>query len=290
MANQEHLAILNQGADKWNEWRREHTDVQPDLSLANLRKTLLNYADLHSADLSGADLREADLNEADLSRANLNMANLKKTELIRADLRFASLDSADLTGATLYKADLREADLQKAELYGADLGAAILNKAILSEAQLMGACLRNANLTRADLSGADLTKADLSGADLTEVKLNQQPLLRGTYMFAAQRDELLKSGAIGLEDIELVSTDTFPSTSNINVSLTDENDRSIETSESNFTIMQGETDSNRIPESSYTLGANGRNILMKPSVLVDPSVTGIALLELARIGEEEFAE
>ena len=35
MANPEHLAILNQGVEKWNEWREERPDVEPSLGEAD---------------------------------------------------------------------------------------------------------------------------------------------------------------------------------------------------------------------------------------------------------------
>src|SRR3954453_19806146 len=58
MANAEHLAILRQGVDAWNTWRRKEPRVRPDLSEADLRG-----ADLRGADLSKAKLIEADLIE-----------------------------------------------------------------------------------------------------------------------------------------------------------------------------------------------------------------------------------
>ena len=51
MANEEHRAILGQGMDTWNAWRRQNLSIQPDL---------------RGAHLSGADLREFDFREADL--------------------------------------------------------------------------------------------------------------------------------------------------------------------------------------------------------------------------------
>src|SRR5438045_84900 len=46
MANQEHLDILKQGVKTWNQWRKEHSDMQPDLK----------GADLYNANLQGVDL------------------------------------------------------------------------------------------------------------------------------------------------------------------------------------------------------------------------------------------
>src|SRR2546430_5351455 len=35
MANQKHLDLLNQGIYKWNQWRRKHLKIQPDLEGAD---------------------------------------------------------------------------------------------------------------------------------------------------------------------------------------------------------------------------------------------------------------
>lgn len=76
MANQEHLEILRQGVEAWNQWRKEHPDVMPALDSANLS----NF------NLCGANLRGACLNDSDLSR----------TVLFDADLRGAFLFSTRL--------------------------------------------------------------------------------------------------------------------------------------------------------------------------------------------------
>jgi len=56
MVSQEHLDILQQGVETWNQWREEHTDIQPDLSDADLRKAKLSHANLQRALLTGANL------------------------------------------------------------------------------------------------------------------------------------------------------------------------------------------------------------------------------------------
>ena len=48
MANQEHIDLLQMGGELWNQWRKDHPVVRPDLSLANLRGTDLSYANLRS--------------------------------------------------------------------------------------------------------------------------------------------------------------------------------------------------------------------------------------------------
>ncbi len=105
MANEEHLKILKQGVEAWNEWREKNPPITPGLAGANLYK----------ADLTRANLYEADLSEADLSRADLSEANLSEADLYKANLSNANLNKADLTGAVLYEADLYKANLNGAQ-------------------------------------------------------------------------------------------------------------------------------------------------------------------------------
>jgi hypothetical protein len=103
MANEEHVALLKQGVEAWNAWRKESPNVIPnldgeDLRSANLRGAILSGADLTGADLTGANLSWADLCLADLTGANLSLA----------DLTGANLSLADLTGADLSEAILLE--------------------------------------------------------------------------------------------------------------------------------------------------------------------------------------
>jgi Pentapeptide repeats (8 copies) len=72
MANEEHVKLLSQGVQKWNEWRQKHPQILPDL----------REVDLTGADLTGANLFEANLSRADLDRANLSQANLSRARAI----------------------------------------------------------------------------------------------------------------------------------------------------------------------------------------------------------------
>jgi uncharacterized protein YjbI with pentapeptide repeats len=171
VADQEHLNILRQGVEVWNEWRSKEPSVLPDLSGANLFRADLSAANLGGANLNGAKLDGANLFRADLSAANLGGANLNGAKLdganlFRADLSAASLGGANLNGAKLNWANLREANLIQVNLIEADLSGADLR-----EAHLHGANLSGANLSKADLSGAKLGGANLNGADLREANL-----------------------------------------------------------------------------------------------------------------------
>jgi uncharacterized protein YjbI with pentapeptide repeats len=196
MANEEHMEILKQGVEIWNQWRDRFRDLLPDLrdadltglelsgadlsrarlAKAHLLKAILRQTNLRSADLSSANLRRADLFSADLMEANLSSANLSGANLTSANLDRASLIGADLSGARLTNAKLGEAKLTEAYLHGAnlegaDLHASSLIKANLTNAWLMGADLRGTNLGRADLTRSNFGKAKLTGANLRAADL-----------------------------------------------------------------------------------------------------------------------
>ena len=76
MANEEHLKILEQGIDVWNEWRRNNPQITPDLSNSNLEKF---------------DLESADFSSTNLSRVEICNSNLKKVIFLNADLHKETL-------------------------------------------------------------------------------------------------------------------------------------------------------------------------------------------------------
>ncbi len=134
MANPEHLAILKQGPEAWNEWRAKSKDVTPDLRRADLEAKNLREANLHEADLFEANLSGANLGGADLSGAKLSRANLSGAKLNGADLSGANLSGANLGGANLFGANLSTANLSGARLRWAKLSGANLNETDFDEA------------------------------------------------------------------------------------------------------------------------------------------------------------
>jgi hypothetical protein len=142
MANEEHLALLQQEVRAWNAWRRRrrNREIRPDL-------------------------READLHGQDLRQADLRGANLFSADLHEADLRGAVLREANLLGADLSKADLRQANLREVNLRWANLSGADLSGAILRRAQLVETDLRGANLEGCAIYGISAWRLQLEGAN-----------------------------------------------------------------------------------------------------------------------------
>ena len=183
MANQEHLDILKQGRDVWNEWRKEHPEIQPDLSDCNL-------TEFSNANLSNTNLSRTMLAFTDLSRADLQRANVLETILLRANFDGANLDRACFSFSNLSGANLTNTiHINRVIINGANL-----SKADLSNCSLSGANFSECNLSRANLSRADLTGADLSRAILVETNM-RKATLTGCSIFGISAWDVELEGA-----------------------------------------------------------------------------------------------
>ncbi|MFA5925078.1 MAG: pentapeptide repeat-containing protein [Methylococcaceae bacterium] len=124
----EHTAILSQGCSRWNEWRREFSEIRPflydsvlddaNLDDFNLANANMIGAKLRRAKLRAANLHEANLGGADLSDAHLECANLCRTDLYKTKLIGAFLNSANLQGTQLAQTDFSGATLDHCTVYG----------------------------------------------------------------------------------------------------------------------------------------------------------------------------
>ncbi len=126
MANQEQLAILQQGVEQWNRWRKQHRSENIDLS----------DAILSCADLSSANLRYSDLFGVNLSYANLSSADFSSANLSSSKLSLANLSSADLSNANLSGADLSKANLSTSYLSFANLSSVSVESTVFGDVDL----------------------------------------------------------------------------------------------------------------------------------------------------------
>jgi len=188
MTNEEHLKILEQGVDYWNEWRKRNPGIQPDLNVVvstfpQFKGLEIKRAKLTGADLSGFNLSGIDLSHGDLRRADLSRTNLSDTNLDRADLRGSVLSRADFSKSNIRHADLRSTDLRSANLCKADLTSVDLRSANLRSADLSYANLRDGHLSRASLYGVNLVGAQLGGARLSGVNLTRSKLRGADFAY-----------------------------------------------------------------------------------------------------------
>src|SRR5258708_5562292 len=177
MANQEHLARLQQGVEAWNQWRADHPEIEPDLTDVHWHEIEF---DLTGVNLSGADLRRSDfwleMEGANLQHVNLSGEELDYAYLVRTNFRGANLSRVCFDSAFFVEVDLQGANLQGAILVQAGLTGANLSGADLREVYADWPCLAagylgQANCLRAELSGRSLKHANVRGANLEQAQV-----------------------------------------------------------------------------------------------------------------------
>ena len=140
MPNPEHLAILKQGVEAWNEWKSKTTEKidlsGAALSLANLKNANLVGVKLDHANLIGAELNCANLTDAHLTGADVSVAKLKGANLTRANLMGAIFDRADLSGVNFTEAYFIGANVSNTKLDNTNLTASILGGTIFADVDL----------------------------------------------------------------------------------------------------------------------------------------------------------
>src|SRR2546421_507481 len=134
MVNQQHLELLRQGSDVWNTWRKQHPEVKPDLS----------GADLYNADLHNANLSEADLSRANLEDATLSGADLRHTTLVETNLSRATMTQCSVYGTSVWNVQLD--GVKQENLVITDEGEPTITVDNLKVAQFIYLLLNNAEI------------------------------------------------------------------------------------------------------------------------------------------------
>jgi len=134
MANPEHLEILRQGVEVWNDWFRKNPNISVDLSGADLSEMCLKDVDLSGTTLRSVVFTKADLTLADLSMADLEYAVFKESNLTAADLRGSIMNHTDLQEANLTAAVFGFTDLEGTVFSRAKFSLTMLNAIDLSKA------------------------------------------------------------------------------------------------------------------------------------------------------------
>ena len=188
MANPEHLDILKQGVEVWNEWREENPEIiidlkgaklsRTDLSGINFSKAQLRVAYLRASDLTNSNLTEADLKGAYLNRANLNRADFTKATLRGANLSECNLIQTNFNSARLYFTNFTESSFEstnflRSKLYKTVFGLCNLSGCIgLESVRVKGSCIIDFQTLQ---ESRNLSKSFLLKVGLPELYINSFP-------------------------------------------------------------------------------------------------------------------
>lgn len=179
MANDAHLALLNQGVQTWNQWRRAHPEIRPDLNGVNISQVSLRGIDFSSTDLNFTVWTDVDLSQTDLTNAHLRQGTFQQVNLVGADLTWAALHHAELSQVNFSQARLIHGSLNYGYVHDSDLNEADLSDSYLVGTVFVRSSLRQTNLTgchvydRSAYDGVALWKVDLT--DAIQVEALQLP-------------------------------------------------------------------------------------------------------------------
>ena len=142
MANPKHLAILKQGVEVWNEWRKCNPDVIPDLEGANI---------------DGIQ----QVRRSHLKSGSKLIVGLK-------DLSGINLRGAKLRGSTWAFVNFRGADLSNLQLRVVTLHSCVLTETCLNNSLFLYTFLGNCGLSRTDFSMSSFAYTVFSNCNLDD--------------------------------------------------------------------------------------------------------------------------
>jgi uncharacterized protein YjbI with pentapeptide repeats len=175
--------LVNNKLNNQEEIAQKLTEINNDLSNANLSGTNFKCADLTNVNLINSTLDH--VNFQGIKGLNQDQVNSKwyfvwqlvndklNTQEIAQKLKEVDndLSNANLSGVNFKNADLTDITLTNANLTDINLKDINLTEVNFKDANLTNANLSNTNLTNADLTNANLTNANLTNADLTNANL-----------------------------------------------------------------------------------------------------------------------
>ena len=178
MANEEQLAILRQGVEVWNKWRKENPNIEIELTSANLSDLNLSEIDFIRANISGVNFSGTDLTGADLMdtkvwNANLDNASLSGAIIFGADFIGTSFVNTDFTGAILGVTVFGDIDLSQTKgleevqhLTPSIISGDTIQK---SKGKIPEIFLRGCGLSDIDIEYAKLAKPGLDPEQVTDI-------------------------------------------------------------------------------------------------------------------------
>lgn len=149
MASEQHIQILRQGVEVWNQWREDYPHIRPDLSFSDLSRLDLYLVNFERANLRGAGCYGCSFTDAVFFGADLRDAKFIDAELFLSNFRQAQCCNANFSGADLSLTNLMGANFDGSELSRADLFGAWVDHCSFNAAQAEETLFANVDLSLA---------------------------------------------------------------------------------------------------------------------------------------------
>lgn len=156
MANPDHLAILKEGVEVWNEWRKSNKETAPNLDGANLR----------GIKLLGCDFSKTNLANALFEGSILHKSNFEKANLINTDF-----SEAQMIGAIFKNVGLREGRFVNTDLSLVDFSDVVADYAVFQSTNFSGSVFSHVAIIGSNLSEASFRDALVSFSQIENTEL-----------------------------------------------------------------------------------------------------------------------
>ena len=222
----EHIEVLTQALSKndpgyWNDWRKNHPSIQPNLSGIVFPSSIINNEpvgvvlqdfNFNEAQMKGVSIQYAELINVGLERANLresliiqsNITNCRfiNTDLTQTSLAFTNVSDSkfidcDLSRTLLfssnyYKTEFNGSDFEHADIRSSEFEECTFGRSKLHGSNCSGSEFYSCNMTFADFSGCVLNGAKLIGSDISnslvygvnawDVEIDEETIQRNLYI------------------------------------------------------------------------------------------------------------
>src|SRR5215813_9085597 len=144
MANVEQEKLLRRDVKCWNNWRKDHLEIRPDLreaifedldltginlSQVDLRDAVFRNCVLISANLESAKLKGATFSEINLAQeANCLYANMREAKITNCELQRICFNNADLSGTEIVECKFYDCEFLSTSLTGVNWSNCLLSK------------------------------------------------------------------------------------------------------------------------------------------------------------------
>jgi uncharacterized protein YjbI with pentapeptide repeats len=210
MANEEHLAILRQGVEVWDSWRKKNPEIIPNFSDINFYKADFSNSDFEDASLYG-DFRQVDFANAnfygvDFKAADFDKANFSEAIFIECDLYWANFGDPDfrkeylgLDISPLKRRKVALEDFSKVNLIGGNF------REVTFSGSFRRANFRNTNFSQASFRRVDIRESSFFRARFTEVNFEDANLFQTD--FSRTNVYELELSNLRLNGVKLCNTD-----------------------------------------------------------------------------------
>lgn len=155
--------------------------IKPDWHPNQLKKRILDHADLPNVNWQNVRLQKASLKMVNFTAADLKLANFSKANIVNSYFATANLERVKMNKTFVIGTDFSHANLanvkaNEATFQLSNLSNVNLNNAILSNSGFRNVDLTNSNLSNANLQNCKFEHSVFDGANLEYARLDEASL------------------------------------------------------------------------------------------------------------------